>query len=94
MKLYSAEACTSVMHIPATVKLRQKGYHDLTVEIAKETVSYNDVYTATVKKDNWRKIQRLHTQRWQRASNGTVALDKKIKTFESRRYSDCNSNTG
>ena len=59
-------AIPSDLTFPATVKVTAKGYHDLTVEIAKETVSYNDVYTATIRKLQLAEIQRLHTQRWQR----------------------------
>lgn len=36
---------------PLTAKITANGYKDLTVEITKTTVSYNDVYTATVVKD-------------------------------------------
>ena len=37
---------------PLTVKFTANGYKDLTVEITKTTVSYSDVYTATVVKDS------------------------------------------
>lgn len=34
---------------PLTVEVTASGYNKLTMEVAKTTVSYNDVYTATVK---------------------------------------------
>ena len=34
---------------PLTVEVTAAGYNKLTMEVAKATVSYNDVYTATVK---------------------------------------------
>ena len=70
-------AIPSDLTFPATVKVTAKGYHDLTVEIAKETVSYNDVYTATVKKDaTGGNTEATYTAMAKKASNGTVALDK------------------
>ena len=70
-------AIPSDLTFPATVKVTAKGYHDLTVEIAKETVSYNDVYTATVKKDTTGgNTEAVYTVMAKKASNGTVALDK------------------
>ena len=70
-------AIPSDLTFPATVKVTAKGYHDLTVEIAKETVSYNDVYTATVKKDTTGgNTEATYTAMAKKASNGTVALDK------------------
>ena len=70
-------AISSDLTFPATVKVTAKGYHDLTVEIAKETVSYNDVYTATVKKDTiGGNTEATYTAMAKKASNGTVALDK------------------
>ena len=73
-------AIPSDLTFPATVKVTAKGYHDLTVEIAKETVSYNDVYTATVKKDTTGgNTEATYTAMAKKASNGTVALDKDLK---------------
>lgn len=70
-------AIPSDITFPAMVKVTAKGYHDLTVEIAKETVSYNDVYTATVKKDTTGgNTEATYTAMAKKASNGTVALDK------------------
>ena len=70
-------AIPSDLTFPATVKVTARGYHDLTVEIAKETVSYNDVYTATVKKDTTGgNTEATYTAMAKKASNGTVALDK------------------
>ena len=70
-------AIPSDLTFPVTVKVTAKGYHDLTVEIAKETVSYNDVYTATVKKDTTGgNTEATYTAMAKKASNGTVALDK------------------
>ena len=73
-------AIPSDLTFPATVKVTARGYHDLTVEIAKETVSYNDVYTATVKKDTTGgNTEATYTAMAKKASNGTVALDKDLK---------------
>ena len=73
-------AIPSDLSFPATVKVTARGYHDLTVEIAKETVSYNDVYTATVKKDTTGgNTEATYTAMAKKASNGTVALDKDLK---------------
>ena len=70
-------AIPSDLTFPATVKVTAKGYHDLTVEIAKETVSYNDVYTATIKKaTTGGNTEATYTAMAKKASNGTVALDK------------------
>ena len=70
-------AIPSDITFPAMVKVTAKGYHDLTVEIAKETVSYNDVYTATVKKDTTGgNTEATYTAMAKKTSNGTVALDK------------------
>ena len=70
-------AIPSDFTFPAMVKVTAKGYHDLTVEITKETVSYKDVYTATVKKDTTGgNTEATYTAMAEKASNGTVALDK------------------
>ena len=70
-------AIPSNLTFPAKVKVTAKGYQDLTVEITKETVSYNDVYTATVKKDTTGgNTEATYTAMAKKASNGTVALDK------------------
>lgn len=70
-------AIPSDLTFPAVVKVTAKGYHDLTVEITKETVSYNDVYTATVKKDTTGgNTEATYKAMAEKASNGTVALDK------------------
>ena len=70
-------AISSDLTFPATVKVTAKGYQDLTIEITKEKVSYNEVYTATVKKDTTGgNTEATYTAMAKKASNGTVALDK------------------
>ena len=70
-------AISSDLTFPATVKVTAKGYQDLTIEIIKEKVSYNEVYTATVKKDTTGgNTEATYTAMAKKASNGTVALDK------------------
>ena len=70
-------AIPSNLTFPATIKVTAEGYQDLTVEITKTKVSYNDVYTATVKKGTTGgNTEATYTATAQKASNGTVALDK------------------
>lgn len=65
-------AIPSNLTFPAMVKVTAKGYHDLIVEITKE-----DVYTATVKKDTTGgNTEATYTAKTEKASNGTVALNK------------------
>ena len=66
-------AIPSDLTFPAMVKVTAEGYHDLTVEITKE----KDGYTATVKKDTTGgNTEATYTAETEKASNGTVALDK------------------
>ena len=60
---------------PLTVKFTANGYKNLTVEITKTTVSYNDVYTATVVKDAT-PAEKTYTATAASAEYGKVTLDK------------------
>lgn len=60
---------------PLTVKVTANGYKNLTVEITKTTVSYNDVYTATVVKDAT-PAEKTYTATAASAEYGKVTLDK------------------
>lgn len=60
---------------PLTVKFTANGYKNLTVEITKTTVSYNDVYTATVVKDST-PAEKTYTATAASAEYGKVTLDK------------------
>ena len=60
---------------PLTVKVTANGYKNLTVEIIKTTVSYNDVYTATVVKDAT-PAEKTYTATAASAEYGKVTLDK------------------
>lgn len=60
---------------PLTVKFTANGYKDLTVEITKTTVSYSDVYTATVVKDST-PAEKTYSATADSAENGKVTLDK------------------
>ena len=60
---------------PLTVKFAANGYKNLTVEITKTTVSYNDVYTATVVKDAT-PAEKTYTATAASAEYGKVTLDK------------------
>ena len=60
---------------PLTVKFSANGYKDLTVEITKTTVSYSDVYTATVVKDST-PAEKTYSATADSAENGKVTLDK------------------
>ena len=60
---------------PLTVKFVANGYKNLTVEITKTTVSYNDVYTATVVKDAT-PAEKTYTATAASAEYGKVTLDK------------------
>ena len=60
---------------PLTVKFTANGYKKLTVEITKTTVSYNDVYTATVVKDAT-PAEKTYTATAASAEYGKVTLDK------------------
>lgn len=60
---------------PLTVKFAANGYKNLTVEITKTTVSYNDVYTATVIKDAT-PAEKTYTATAASAEYGKVTLDK------------------
>lgn len=60
---------------PLTAKITANGYKDLTVQITKTTVSYNDVYTATVVKDST-PAEKTYTATAASAEYGKVTLDK------------------
>lgn len=60
---------------PLTAKITANGYKDLTVQITKTTVSYNDVYTATVVKDST-PAEKTYTATAASAEYGKVSLDK------------------
>ena len=60
---------------PLTVKVTANGYKNLTVEITKTTVSYNDVYTASVVKDAT-PAEKTYTATAASAEYGKVTLDK------------------
>lgn len=60
---------------PLTVKFTANGYKNLTVEITKTTVSYNDVYTATVVKDAT-PAEKTYTATAASAEYGKVTLDR------------------
>lgn len=62
---------------PATIKITAEGYQDLNLEVTKDTSKYPYVYTATVKKDTTGgNTEATYTAKTEKASNGTVALDK------------------
>lgn len=60
---------------PLTAKITANGYKDLTVEITKTTVSYSDVYTATVVKKST-PAEKTYTATAASAEYGKVTLDK------------------
>lgn len=60
---------------PLTAKITANGYKDLTVEITKTTVSYSDVYTATVVKKST-PAEKTYTATADSAEYGKVTLEK------------------
>ena len=58
---------------PLTVKVSADGYHELTVEVVKETVKYQDVYTATVKQEKTGESTDTDVEK---DSDGTVELSQ------------------
>ena len=58
---------------PLTVKVSADGYYELTVEVVKETVKYQDVYTATVKQEKTGESTDTDVEK---DSDGTVELSQ------------------
>ena len=74
---YKALRIMAPSEYPVTIKVSASGYQDLVLEVTKTTVSYNDVYTATVKNTAGGDVSTTYTATV--ASdivNGSVTLDK------------------
>lgn len=71
---YTALKLVNPSTYPATIKISADGYKDLTVKVTKTTVSYSDVYTATVVSNSGNTTGTTYTATAQAAVNGKVAL--------------------
>lgn len=88
---YTALRIVSPDTYPLTVDITAAGYQKLTMQVTKTTVSYQDVYTATIVPQQ--PVEKTYKATAAAATHGKVTLSKS-EGIKERRDSNCNRNTG